>query len=124
MFKKILERLFLPKPGVVYWNEEAIIDDLVKKIKADPEAVKRWRDPASWRMPIDADGKFEEDAPEHAGCLMFFGMTIRNHYKLWDANNPHTKIDNLEITNGIITDPKHPDNVSGRIIHRVKKEIC
>ena len=74
-------------------------------------------------MPFSPEPK--ED-PEHAGCLMFAGMSIRNFYGLWHASNPHTAFgtdEDLEITGGIVTDPRHPDNVSGRIIDRVKAEL-
>ena len=47
---------------------------------------------------------------------MFAGMAIRNFYGLWHASNPHTAFgtdEDLEITDGIVTDPRHPDNVLG-----------
>lgn len=108
-----------------YLDEDEIVSDMLAKIEADPEAVKRWTDPASWRMPIGKDGKIEDDAPKHAGCLMFVGMQVRNYYGLWREDCPYTKADgpDLEITDGVITDARHPDNVSGRIIDRVRAAL-
>lgn len=40
------------------------------------------------------------------------GRAIRNHYKLWDENNPHT-----DATDG--ASERHPDQVSQRVIERV-----
>lgn len=105
-----------------YLNEEEIVADMVARIKADPEGVKRWTDPHSWKMPIMGDGKMDPNAPDYAGCLLFVGMQVRNHYGLWHKECPITKGDgpDLEITDGIITDARHPDNLSGRIIDRVR----
>jgi hypothetical protein len=54
---------------------------------------------------------------------MFAGISIRNFYGLWHADNPHTEAEDVEITDGIITDARHPDNFSGRIMGRVKEEL-
>lgn len=108
-----------------YLTEEGIIADIVKRVSADAEAIKRWMDPKSWRMSPFTTFPLKEE-PEHAGCLMFAGMSIRNFYGLWHASNPHTAFgtdEDLEITDGIVTDPRHPDNVSGRIIDAVKSQL-
>jgi len=109
-----------------YLDEDGLVADILKKIRADAEAVKRWIDPQSWRMPLDDAGRVEKDAPEHAGCLMFASMSIRNFYGLWHADNPHTVADgnDLKIEDGIITDDRHPDNFSGRVIDRVKAALA
>ena len=76
-------------------------------------------------MPILGDGSIDPNAPEHAGCMMQVGMAIRNHYRLWRDDCPYTLADgpDLQIVDGIITDPRHPDNFSGRIIERVRKAL-
>jgi len=109
-----------------YLDEDGLVADILSKIQSDAEAVKRWIDPRSWRMPIKADGTFDKGAPEHAGSLMFAGMSIRNFYGLWHADNPHTAADgdDLKVEDGIITDERHPDNFSGRVIDRVKKALA
>lgn len=45
-----------------------------------------------------------------------WGMHIRNNYRLWDTDNPHTKADAGPNDEGIIDDPLFPDQVSGRIL--------
>src|SRR6202043_1976136 len=84
-----------------YLDEDGIVADVLKRVRA--VAVQRWLDPVSWRMPAIALGKrpaivfgaktVVEKDPEHAGCLMFAPMSIRNFYGLWHASNPHTVID-------------------------------
>jgi hypothetical protein len=105
-------------------TEDGIVADMLVKIKADPEGVKIWTDPRSWHLPL-LNGRPDPDAPEHAGCLHWVGMQVRNYYGLWHDDCPITKAkgDDLEITDGIITDPRHPDNLSGRVIDRVRKVL-
>ncbi len=116
-----------------YLDEDGIVADIVKRVQADAVAVQRWLDPASWRAPLGwlgtrrmpFSGQPKED-PEHAGCLMFAGMSIRNFYGMWHASNPHTAFgldEDLEMDGDIVTDPRHPDNFSGRVIARVKEEL-
>ena len=102
-----------------YLNEEEIAADMIAKIRANPEGVKVWLDPVSWEMP---HGNYKE-LPPHAGALMNVGMQVRNYYGLWHPECPHTKTSgaDLEIKDGIITDPMFPDNLSMRIIDRVRK---
>lgn len=105
-----------------YLSEDEIVADMLANIKADPEGVKVWRDPRSWSLRLRLiNGRPDPDAPAHAGCLAFVGMDVRNYYGLC----PHTEFrsDELEIVDGVITDPRHPDNVSGRIIDRVRKAL-
>lgn len=47
------------------------------------------------------------------------GGTIRNHYRLWSSDNPHTNATNPLSEGGIITDPLFPDAVSQRLIERI-----
>jgi hypothetical protein len=93
--------------------------------------LKHWLDPWSWKFPyLGRPMPFSKDnpePPEHAGCLIWADRGIRNYYGLWHADNPHTAFgvdDNVEITDGIITDPRHPDNFSGRVVDRVKDELA
>jgi hypothetical protein len=109
-----------------YLDEDGIVADVLKRVSADAVAVKRWLDPRSWGFPLHAAKETLKVTPEHAGCLMFAGMSIKNFYGLWHADNPHTAFaleDDVQIEDGIITDPRHPDNMSGRIIDRVKAEL-
>jgi hypothetical protein len=120
-----------------YLDEDGIVADVLKRVTADAVAVKHWLDPASWAPPkswitrrpsiIFGRDRVAEPEQKHAGCLMFAGMSIRNFYGMWHANNPHTAFgtdDDVEITNGIVTDPRHPYNISGPIIDRVKTELA
>jgi hypothetical protein len=120
-----------------YLDEDGLVADVLSKVKADAEAAKRWLDPASWRLPTGLLGerpgivfggskKIVDEDPQHAGCLMFAGMSIRNFYGLWHADNPHTVADgdDLKVEDGVITDDRHPDNLSGRVIDRVKKALA
>ena len=109
-----------------YLDEDGVVADVLKRVSADAEGLKRWLDPVSWHMPLlkMGGGKIDPDAPEHAGCLMFAGMSIRNFYGMWHADNPHTEAEDVEITDGIITDRRHPDNFSARVIERVKAALA
>ena len=44
------------------------------------------------------------------------GQHIRNHYKLWELENPFTD-------NSNITSPYYPDQFSNRVIKKVWKEL-
>jgi hypothetical protein len=116
-----------------YLDEDSIVANVLKRVSADEIAVKRWLDPVSWKPPVGWLGtrrmpfsaKPKED-PEHAGCLMSAGMSIRNFYGLWHASNPNTAFgvdEDIQTEDGVVTDPRHPDNMSGRIIERVKDEL-
>jgi len=102
-----------------YLNEEEIAADMIAKIRANPEGVKVWLDPVSWKMPY---GDYKE-LPPHAGALINVGMQVRNYYGLWHPECPYTKPGSadLEVKDGIITDPMFPDNLSMRVIERVRK---
>jgi hypothetical protein len=108
-----------------YLDEDGIVADVLKRVTADEVAIKHWLDPWSWRLTgaLFSFEKQREKIPDHAGCLMFAGMSIRNFYGLWHADNPHTEAEDVEVTDGIITDSRHPDNFSGRVIDRVKAEL-
>jgi hypothetical protein len=110
-----------------YLDEDGVVADVLKRVAADTIAIKHWLDPWSWKMPDFTNFAKLSKAPEHAGCLMFAGMSIRNFYGLWHASNPHTAFgsdEDVQVEDGIVTDPRHPDNISGRIIDRVKTELA
>lgn len=106
-----------------YLDEDGVVADVLEKVSADPVAVKRWLDPHSWGFRPHLSSEELKSLPEHAGCLMFAGMAIRNFYGMWHADNPHTVGEDAEVTDGIITDKRHPDNLSGRVIDRVKAAL-
>lgn len=108
-----------------YLDEDAIVADLLDRLKEHAAGAKLWLDPWSWKPAIAAF--LSESAPEHAGCLWNVGMSIRNFYGMWHASNPYTAFDeehdDLQIEDGIVIDPRHPDNISVRVIDRVKAEL-
>ena len=64
--------------------------------------------------------------PEHAGCLMFAAMNIRNFYGMWHADNPHTEAEDVEITDGIVTDQRmcpDPENLIARFGSEFEKLV-
>lgn len=115
-----------------FLSPDEIAADMVARIRKDPVALQRWLDPWSWEHPLRGlqmsapDGlpwreKPDQQAvPDHCGCLFDAGRAVRNWYGLWRSGNPYTKTgDDVELTDGIITDPRHPDNLSADIIVRV-----
>lgn len=109
-----------------HMSEVEIIADLVAKIKVDGAAIKAWSSKDSFYLPYQMTKADDGTEPEpHAGSLMFVGMSIRNWYGLWDTDNPYTKNNEKDmlVENNIVTDPLFPDNLSGRIIDRVRKVI-
>jgi hypothetical protein len=105
-----------------YLDEDGIVADILARVKADPETVKMWLDDDSWYMPLSMDGMLDKPS---AGALMFTGMHIRNWYGLWHTECPYTKnTGDIEIRDGIITDPLFADNLSGRVIDRVKAALA
>ncbi|WP_316201013.1 MULTISPECIES: hypothetical protein [unclassified Bradyrhizobium] len=112
-----------------YLDEDGMVADIVAKVKADPVALQRWLDPVSWSPPIMSPHLAAlKKQPDHAGCLWHAGRAIRNFYGLWHASNPNTAFDlheHLETDDfGVVTDPRHPDNFSDRVIERVKAELA
>jgi len=118
-----------------YLDEDGIVADIHKRVSADAVAVRNWLDPVSWAPPKGwsigrpmpfAPKKLPEQEAAHAGSLMFAPMAIRNFYGLWHADNPYTVFgvdEEVEITDGVVTDKRHPDNLSFQIIERVKAEL-
>lgn len=113
-----------------YLTEDQIVADMVKRIKANPAVTAMWLDPESWSMAslIDANSG-EPKKPitknPNAGGLTHIGMGVRNYYGLWHMDCPLTAVpeQQYKVENGVITDERHPDNLSARIIERVRKEI-
>lgn len=159
---KTIAKLFQRTPVDLQWHgeflcENDLVADVLAKVKSDPEALKRWRDPASWQMnfsgrpywwrcmqhneifvvhhaddnslgckkciALNQPSPAAPHRPDHEGCLHYAGMSIRNYYGLWDKKNPYTLINPPPNAEGIIDHPLHPDNLSGRIIDRVRKAI-
>lgn len=108
-----------PKWHGTFLSEDEIVADMVAKIRADPRALKVWRDPAS-HGPLQLNNP---EACENAGALMFAGMGVRNWYGLWKPECPYTENENCVVENGVIIDPRFADNVSGRIMDRVAEEL-
>lgn len=115
-----------PEPGEWvgrHLSENEIIDDLLAKIRSDEETVTLWKSDDSFHLPYQLTEPDGTEPSKGAGSLMFVGMPIRNWYGLWHPENPYTKIVDCRIEDEIITDPRHPDNFSGRIIGRVRKVL-
>lgn len=97
---------------LAFLNKDEIIYDLISRqlSKADQEEIKK--------IP-------EKDLIMYHHSL---GQFIRNHYQLWNPNNPHT-LQNyqemLEDRNGVFVDvnPKHPDSFSMEIIEELWKKL-
>lgn len=102
-----------------YLSEEAIVAEMTARIKAVPYALAIWRDPESWKF------HYGNATPPNAGALVFAGMYVRNYYGLWHSECPLTfkGAGTFVSENGVVTDPRHPDNVSARIIDKVKSEL-
>lgn len=82
-----------------YLTEDEIVEDLTRRLpEAEKERLREW----------------------DRGSLIAFhftwGMKIRNTYRLWWAENPHTVLEPAD-------DPLFPDQVSQRIIERVWERI-
>lgn len=53
-----------------------------------------------------------------------FGQHIRFEYRLWDDDNPYTKLNYVpEMVSGVDINPKHPDNFSQAIIRAIWKRM-
>ena len=94
----------IAKKADPYMTVEEIVEDIV----ARGDASER----ASWRS-VTRDQVIEA----HHGT----GREIRNYFRLWEPENPYTRIDgpDLVIENGVITDPLFPDQVSNEVMLRL-----
>jgi len=80
-----------------FLSEDEIVRDYIDSIQRNPETLEQW-------MSTSRDD-----------LIMFHwgaGQWIRNHYKLWHPDNPHTQ----GYRNG-------PDSMSARVIDRVWEEL-
>lgn len=69
----------------------------------------------SARISLRSVSKEELVAVHH-----LLGRPIRQKYELMDVNNPLTLLNYVaDIQNGVDLNPKHPDNVSKRIIETI-----
>lgn len=58
--------------------------------------------------------------PELAAVHMLLGRPIRQKYELMDVNNPLTLLNYVaDVQNGVDINPKHPENVSKRIVETI-----
>lgn len=111
-----------------YLSEDEIVSDMLARIKANAKIVALWLDPESWSMASLIDGNSGEPKSSinpNAGALTHIGMGVRNYYGLWHMSCPLTAVpeQQYKVERGIITDERHPDNLSARIIERVRVEI-
>lgn len=52
------------------------------------------------------------------------GTGVRNEFHLWHPENPFTVKDHVpELRGGVDYSPRHPDNVSGRILEELHKRL-
>jgi hypothetical protein len=84
-------------------TEDEIVADMLARIKADPKALASWKDP---------------DPRALAAAHFTVGMHVRNWYGLWRKDCPLTKGD------GTWPPPPEPDDVSARIIDRVREALA
>lgn len=89
-----------------YLTEDEIVEDLIRTMPA--ESVDSWK-----RVP-----KKELILGHHTT-----GRAIRNHYHLWDKDNPYTVNDPEPNSDGVIDHPLFPDQVSMRIMEKVWEKL-
>ena len=51
------------------------------------------------------------------------GMAIRNKYKLWHEDNPHTVVDSIPNAQGILDHPLHPGQLSMTIMRDLWERV-
>ena len=70
--------------------------------------------------PEDFDAFVEVPTEQLIGLHHGYGRWIRNHYKLWDSNNPYSMLDyQPELIDEVDHNKKHPDSISMRIIEKL-----
>jgi len=95
---------------VPYFTEAQIVDDLAERHKGAKDIAQF--------MEMGRTGQL---GMYHHG----FGTWIRNNYKLWHKDNPHTMKDYVpEIRDGVDYSPRHPDAVSTRIIEALYAKLA
>jgi hypothetical protein len=87
----------------MHLTEDEIVEDLLARIKADPKVLASWKNP---------------DARALAAIHFTIGRHVRNWYGLWRPDCPLTKPAD---GNWLAPDP---DDVSGRIISRVRQALA
>jgi hypothetical protein len=100
--------------AMVYLSKEEIVKQFMEGMTEEEKETIR-------ALDINEMGKFHFSV----------GMYIRNHYGLWEKENPLTQLwfeaqENHDITyilSGVDTHPNHPDNVSGEILKMVWHEV-
>lgn len=83
----------------LFKNEDEIVIHMMKKL-------------------TPSEREYIKSTPKEKLILLHSGVgrNIRNHYWLWDKQNPYT-----QYTNG--SDANHPDNMSYRILNRIWVEL-
>ncbi len=102
-------RLIVRRMFRVYFTETEMIRDQLAWFWQSPEVVGRM---------VDTSDSFM-----YGQRYILLGRLIRNEYGLWESQNPYTKIVDCETTDGIITDPLHPDAVSSRVTTEVMTSL-
>jgi hypothetical protein len=93
---------------VPYLSEDQIVEAELKRLR--PDDVKYLR----------VAGENGDLARLH----MHYGLWLRNTYNLWHQENPHTMLGYApELRDGADCNPRHPDNMSGRIIEKLYQRV-
>jgi hypothetical protein len=89
-----------------YLTEDEIVDDLLSRMDENERE--------SWVKRTDG---------ELVMSRHFTGRAIRNEYYLWEEDNPYTVIDVEPNEEGLIDHPLFPDQVSHRIMTKIRDKI-
>lgn len=106
-----------------FMSEGEIVDDIIAN---RTETKMRRIIGYNFDPPLSED---EKDAVRKTGFNAYaylrveFGRWIRNSYGLWDKANPYTVPDPEPNADGVIDHPRHPDNITGRIIDELVRRL-
>lgn len=108
--KKSRMRRWVRQRFRIYFTEAEIMKDMLQWLWSDRVAVERL---------VASRGLMYM----HSNTLM--GRWLRNTYGFWEEANPLTEIrdSHLEKVDGIISDPRHPDNLSGKLVEEIFRSI-
>ena len=93
---------------VSYMSNDEIIADLCKQLRSNPDELDKW-----------LVAEKEELIQLHHGT----GRNIRNLYRMWDVNNPYSKVDAKPNARGFIDHPDFPDQRSMIVIEGVWSQL-
>jgi hypothetical protein len=94
----------------LYYSETEIIEDILEWFRSSPEV--------SVKMVSDSDAFLR------AQRAKILARMIRNEYGLWDIRNPYTVVLYPILSGDVITDPRHPDNLSGFVVKEVLARLA